>query len=454
VIGARSTIPWLAVAGAAALAVAVGVAVGQRSGSVEGYQAAALLAAVLAAGLLAAVVEPALTISAGVALTLFSGQFSQLGSPVGLDRVVLVTGIVAAVVRDLRSEEPRLRTRGIHLLLAALAVYAVLRTMFADNLHKDTLFALADYLGMIPFALFWVAPAAFPTARERRILLTTLVGVGIYLGITAVLETTGPSALVFPGYIVDQSVGIHFGRARGPFVEAAGNGIALYLCAVAAAVAIPQWRRRWILYVALALCATGMLLTLTRQVWLAGIVATGIAMLSRRQLRTLLIPGAVVGAIGVIALVAFVPGLQERADSRLNDRRPVWDRLNSNDAALRMIGERPLDGFGWYTFADSSVPYYRLAADRPLTTVERPHNVILSYAAELGLIATVAWAVALALAVGGGLRRRGPPDLDDWRIGLVAVACAWLVVANFTPMTYAFPHALLWLWAGIAWSRT
>jgi putative inorganic carbon (hco3(-)) transporter len=400
------------------------------------------------------VVEPALTISVGIALTIFSGQFSQVGSPVGLDRVVLVTGIVAAVVRDLRSEEPRLRTRGVHLWLAALAVYAVMRTMFADNLHKDTVFALADYLGMIPFALFWVAPAAFPTARERRILLTTLVGVGIYLGITAVLETTGPGALVFPGYIVDQSVGIHFGRARGPFVEAAGNGVALYMCAVAAAVAIPQWRRRWILYVALALCATGMVLTLTRQVWLAGIVATGIAMLSHPHLRRLLIPAAVAGAIGVVAVMSFVPGLQERADSRLNDRRPVWDRLNSNGAALRMIGERPLDGFGWYRFAERSIPYYRLAADRPLTTVQRPHNVILSYAAELGLIAAVVWAVALAVAVGGGLRRRGPPELDHWRVGLVAVACAWLVVANFTPMTYAFPHALLWLWAGLTWSRT
>ena len=51
------------------------------------------------------------------------------------------------------------------------------------------------------------------------------------------LETRGPaSALVFPRYIVDPSVGLHFGRARGPFVEAAANGLAMCICAVAAAL--------------------------------------------------------------------------------------------------------------------------------------------------------------------------------------------------------------------------
>ena len=58
------------------------------------------------------------------------------------------------------------------------------------------------------------------------------------------------------------------------------------------------------------------------------------------------------------------------------------------------------------------------------------------------------------IAIGGGLLRRGPPDLVVWRGGLIAIAAAWLVVANFTPMSYAFCHSLMWLWAGICWSRT
>ena len=40
------------------------------------------------------------------------------------------------------------------------------------------------------------------------------------------------------------------------------------------------------------------------------------------------------------------------------------------------------------------------------------------------------------------------------RTGLIAVACGWVVVANLTPMNYAFCHSLFWLWLGLTRSRT
>jgi O-antigen ligase len=198
----------------------------------------------------------------------------------------------------------------------------------------------------------------------------------------------------------------------------------------------------------------GIVFTLTRQVWLAAVAGSVVTMASRRELRRWLIPAAVAGAVGVLGLFLAVPGFSARADNRLNDERPVWDRLNSDEATLRMIGERPLLGFGWGTFPARSFDYYRLANDRPLTTVGKPHNVFLGNGAELGALVLLAWIAALAIAVGGGVRRRGPPELDRWRTGLIAIAVAWLVVANFTPMGYAFCHSVLWLWAGICWSRT
>jgi O-antigen ligase len=343
----------------------------------------------------------------------------------------------------------------VHLVLAALVAYAGASAVFATTLTRnEPFFALLDYLGIIPFLLFLVAPAAFPTRRERALLLGTLAGTGLYLGVTAILETVGPAWLVFPRYIMDPGVGIHFGRARGPFVEAAGDGLAMIFCGVAAAVAFAGRRHRLLALIALAACAVGIVFTLTRQIWLAAIVATLMTMVARRGLRVWLVPTAFAGALAVAAIFSFVPGFSGRADSRLADRNPVWDRLNSDEATLRMIGERPIQGFGWYSFAERGRPYYRLAPDRPLTTVGRPHNVFLAYGAELGVPATLAWIAALLVAIGGGLRRRGPPDLDRWRAGLVTVACAWFVVANFTPMGYAFDHAVLWLWAGLCWSRT
>jgi putative inorganic carbon (hco3(-)) transporter len=272
--------------------------------------------------------------------------------------------------------------------------------------------------------------------------------------VIALLETVGPKSLVFPRYIENPGIGIHFGRARGPFVEAAANGLALIICGVAATIALVRWRNKLLPLAVLLLCAAGAVFTLTRQIWLAAVVATVVAMLSRRELRILLVPAAALAAMSVFALFAFVPGFSGKAHSRADDERPVWDRLNSNDAAERMILARPITGFGWATFGVKGLQFYRQAADRPLTVVARPHNVLLANGAELGVPMTLVWLASLGVAVLGGLRRRGPPDLDDWRTGLVAVAVAWFVVANFTPMNYAFCHAALWLWAGLTWSRT
>jgi putative inorganic carbon (hco3(-)) transporter len=455
VTATRISTLWAAAAATAALCAAAAVGVGQSRGAADGFLASAGVVVAVGGIVAVALVAPAVTISAGIALEVFSGQFSHLGSPIGLDRVVLVAGIVAAVVRDLRSDAPRLRVSGVHVLLLAISVYGLMSALFAHQLVNNAVFGLLDYLGFIPFALFFVAPAAFPSERERRVLLGTLVGVGLYLGITAVLETTGPSSLIFPRYVADPSVGLHFGRARGPFVEAAGNGLALYGCAVAAAIALRQWRRaRWVPLLALVLCIFGVIFCLTRQVWVAAVLGTAVGMFARRELRAWLIPAALAALLAIGAAFALVPGFGTRADSRVNSQRPVWDRLNSDDAALRMIGDEPLLGHGWYTFGGESLNYYRQAPDRPVTTVGRVHNVFLSYAVELGVLVLTAWVIAIALALMGGLRRRGPPDLDDWRSGLIAFAVAWAVVANFTPMGYAFVHSLLWLFAGMTWSRT
>jgi len=447
---------WPALAVAAALAVAVAVAVAGRDGPADGFLVLTLLAAAAGGAVLVLAVEPAITICAGLVLSVCSGHFGSLHSPIGVDRVVLVAGIGAVIVHELRSPTPRLRVRGIDLLLAAIAAYATVSALYAGTLRSnEPFFALLDYLGIIPFLLFWTAPAAFATPRQRRMLLTTLVGLGIYLGATAVLETVGPRALVWPRYILDPSVGLHADRARGPFAEAAADGLAMVFCAIAAAVALAGRPRRWPWpALAIGLCAVGVVFTLTRQIWLAATIAGAAAMLTERRLRPWLVPAAVVAGAGVLLIFSVVPGFESRADSRLNSRSPLWDRLNSNAATVRMIGERPLLGFGWGTFPSRGLSYYRLAPDRPLTTVALPHNVFLANGSELGVLAVLAWVAALAIAVGNGLRRRGPPELDRWRGGLVAVALAWLVVANFTPMGYAFCHSLLWLWAGICWSRT
>ncbi|MDA0139645.1 O-antigen ligase family protein [Solirubrobacter deserti] len=440
-------------AGVLCLAVAAGV----RSGPADGFLVLAGLAALTGGVALAAWLSPALTISAGLILSLASGRFGDLGSPIGLDRVVIVAGVLAVVVRELRSPTARLRVRGIDLWLAGILLIAAVSAYFAGTWRQNgPFFALVDNLGVVPFLLFWVAPAAFGTPRERRLLLCVLTGVGAYLGITALAETLNWNWAIFPRYILDPTVGLHYGRARGPFAEAAANGLSMFFCAVAAAVLLATDKRRHVLLATvIGLCGVGIVFALTRQVWLAAGLGTLIAMLAQRRLRVWVLPTFAAAGVAVFVIFATVPGFNSRAEDRVRDQRPVWDRLNSNAATWRMLAERPLTGYGWGGYRENINTFFRLAPDRAWTgAVSRPHNVFLANGAELGALVLVAWIAALAIAIGGALRRRGPPDLGVWRAGLIAVAIGWLVVANFTPMYYAFCHSVLWLWAGICWSRT
>jgi putative inorganic carbon (HCO3(-)) transporter len=404
-------------------------------------------------------VEPAWPLSLGIAATIFGGYWSQVGSPLPLDRVLFGIGLFSLILRarspaDVLGRKPS----GIHLLLVCAALYAISSAIFAGTIgNRTATFTLLDRFGIVPFILFAVAPAAFPDQRRRRILLGMLTVVGAYLAYTSIFGWLGPRSLVIPNYIVDPSIGIHADRARGPFAEAGADGLALFECGVAAIMLRAMKIDRRISLAAtavIAACALSIVLTLTRAIWVGSSVALVVTLLATRETRRYFVPATVAGLAMVIAALAVVPGFSSEASSRTNDQRPIWDRNNINNAALRMVEERPLLGFGWFTFQTRSIDYIRLGPDYPITGANvQEHNVFLSNAAELGLIGTLLWGTALAIAVGGAILRRGPPELVWWRIGLVAIATQWFVVANFVPLYFAFSNALLWLWAGVTSAR-
>lgn len=454
----RGAGPLVAVAAAALLAAwaavfALGVAHGETS--VDAYERAALALAAIPVAVVAVLVRPAYLFSAGLALAIFNSHWGDLHLGIALDRVALAGAVVSVLWRERRSG--LLTTRPIDWLLMVVALYAFVSAVVGGTLDiPDAKFALIDRLGLLPFLLFFAAPLAFRDARDRQVLLVTLVAMGAYLGLIAFFETVGPKALILPHYINDPDVGIHYGRARGPFTESVADGISMFACAVAASMAMVVWRERRARTIAGAvalLCALGILFTVTRGAWLCAIGGASVALLFARETRRVFLPVAGLGVLTVIVAFAVVPGLQARADRRTNDQQPIYDRRNSNDAALRMIDARPAFGFGWGHFELDSQDYFRQAPDYPLTLkVRNVHNVYLANAVELGLIGTGLWLLALALAFGRGIFQRGPPALRPWRIGLLAITVSYLIVAMTTPLGYALPTLLLWTWAGVCWA--
>jgi putative inorganic carbon (HCO3(-)) transporter len=421
------------------------------------WLAVAGFVALVALAFLAWRISPAYIFATAVVLSPISGNWQALGvpGPLALDRLLLVAAIAVTLLREIaRRHDSKLRLEPIHWLLAAVLAYAVVSAAAAGTvLESDSFFRLLQIYGALPFLTFLVAPLVFRDSRDRQILLVAFVGLGAYLGLTALFETVHLNALVFPKYILDPNVGTHFDRARGPFVEAVTNGMGLFTCAVAAAVAFVGWKepaRRLLAGSVTLICLFGTFLTLQRSVWLATVLATAVVIGTTRELRRFALPLVGAAAAMLVCGLLFIPGLASHAEQRKNDDGTVWDRENANRAALNMVDARPLFGFGWGEYDKQGSEYFELSSDHPLSQTA-VHNLFLGLAAELGLIGVTLWVCGFLFGIGGAILARPPPELKAWRIGLIAIATFYLVVVNFVPPV-VFPNLIVWLWAGIVWA--
>jgi putative inorganic carbon (HCO3(-)) transporter len=287
-------------------------------------------------------------------------------------------------------------------------------------------------------------------------LLRVLVCMGLYLGATAIFEMVGPHALVFPRFIMDPNVGIQFGRARGPFTESEADGLAMCQCGFAAAYAVFRLPGRWkaVSVITVGLCAIGILLTLTRSVWIGTALGVVVVCLLTPALRKFLLPLAAAFAVVIVVALAVLPGVRGSADARAGTVRSVWDRQNTDTAAIRIVEEHPLAGVGWLRFLYVNQNYVRQARGYPITNIGiEVHNVTLGRAAELGLPGAGLWIFAvLAGPCLVFIRRRPGGDLDGWAIVAMGGTCCWLIAINLSPVPYPLPNLLVWLLSGLALS--
>ncbi|MGC4006158.1 MAG: hypothetical protein QM811_24790 [Pirellulales bacterium] len=67
---------------------------------------------------------------------------------------------------------------------------------------------------LYPTFLYVMARQTVLTERRVMVVHGFLLGFGLYLGFTGVMEIAKQWWAVFPGYIADETVGLHYGRAR------------------------------------------------------------------------------------------------------------------------------------------------------------------------------------------------------------------------------------------------
>jgi putative inorganic carbon (hco3(-)) transporter len=414
------------------------------------------LAAVASLGVVLLRASATWMIASGLCFTVFAGHWDQLGLPIGLDRLLIAAGLFSLLLGvERRNRVLAVRFRSEHAVMLVLSAYATISALIAGTLFSeaDGAFALLDRLSVTGFILFTVSPLVFHDRRSRNALLVCLVVLGAFLGYNGIVEGFGAKQLAFPRYIDNPDIGIHYERARGPILESAGFGLALFQCAVAAVVAERTWTKHWARLAAGLVafsCLLGTLFTLTRAVWIGVGVGLLAVMIANRDWRRRLLPAVSVAVVVLIGILTFSSGIESQVEERSGNAGPIWDRINLVDASIRAVEEQPLFGIGWRRFRFDGAEYLRQLPDIPQQGAGLDvHNAVLSHAAELGMVGATLWLAVVAMTIGRAVVTRPRPELADWHAGLIAMAGQWAVVAMSTPFSYTFSFAIIWAWSGV-----
>ena len=115
-------------------------------------------------------VDLSVLVVVGLFLQLFSGNWSLMDIPLPLDRVVLAVALIVLVLKGARwVSTRRLVLRPLHLALLCAATWAVASGIIAGTIFGHLgFYSLLDRFGIVPFAMFTLAPLIFGSAETAQ----------------------------------------------------------------------------------------------------------------------------------------------------------------------------------------------------------------------------------------------------------------------------------------------
>jgi O-antigen ligase len=390
----------------------------------------------------------------------------ELGSiPLTLDRLILPILVAAYVIQTrLGRTDPKPIARTEIVMWLFLALLATSGTVVSwEGIPGEpwsNVFRLwSGYLA--PMLVYWIVRQSALDRRQLSVLYATLVILGVYLGLTGLLEVSKQWWGVFPAFIADPKLGIHFGRARGPMIHAVSYGLYVGICLLAAG--LYRWRfgrfGRLALLLLLPLMLGGLICSFTRSVWmgfgLALAVVAAVALRGRWRIGVLggmATAALLMGAMQFEALKAF-----QREDSAADSRKSVEMRGAFTYVSWQMFRDRPLLGFGFGQFYSAKLPYL---SDRNTDLVLEDirdyvhHNTFLSLLTETGLLGLSMYLVVLGGWARAAWQLARHCQAPDWAraqgilmLGALAIYC---VQGLFHELTYTpIDHGLIFLLAGV-----
>jgi O-antigen ligase len=329
--------------------------------------------------------------------------------------------------------------------LFLLALYAPLTQPF--NVQTWSLFAAKFF---VPFTLFHLACLVFTNERSVRHFEIFCLLVLAYLTFISIASLLGTTSLIFPKYILDEGLGIHSDRARGPFLQAVANGVTLNVLGL---LALDYWRRgrlRGPLALLLALVPLAVLATMTRAVWLsfsASIMAVLFLTHSVRVKKAC--AGLVIAtAIGTVFALSMA-GCRVALEDRLQERSPVEFRVSIYQVGWEMAMDKPWFGWGQNQMPEEIAK--RMSDYRPDTYCA--HNTYLEVLVEHGLVGLTLYIWMIVGLFRLALRPKNPIstsniDADSRQLWIILLG-VYLLNASFVVINYQFVNALFFTMAGI-----
>jgi putative inorganic carbon (hco3(-)) transporter len=373
-----------------------------------------------------------------------------------IDRVAFVLLLVGVVGRGMVRRQPLLPMERATWPMVGLTLLALV-SVASQPFDHETWSLLAAKL-IVPFTLFHLAGPVFDEERQFRQFEIFALIVLAYLCFTAIAFLADAKSLIFPQFILDESLGHHADRARGPFLQAVANGVSLNLLGLLALHA--YWRgsvRGVKVILLLASVPVAVLATMTRAVWLsfAGSALAVICLSGTRLSGSRLLWRAALGLVAMaglgVAIIFFSPDLGGALADRLEERGPVDYRQAVYAGGWDMFLQRPLTGWGFHRMP-AELPrhvsgYY---SEKELY----PHNTYLELLVEHGVLglALYLWLMWELWRLGSGAiptgERHGFLDAQFHRLWPLLLAVYW-VNAAMVVMSYQFVNGLLFTMAGM-----
>lgn len=245
-----------------------------------------------------------------------------------------------------------------------------------------------------PFLVFIFVKQYLVSDRDIFWIVTVLFALGSYIAVTAFFEFFDLRQFVFPRYINDPTVWLHYERARGPFLNGAYNGTAMLIgCACGVHLLHHTSGIRRVCIGLLLLCfVPAVFFTQTRAVYVGFFILA--ALLTARyatgypKWKLYAMPAAV----ALVLLLAFSPRLasEDRRAGGVMQAIEVEQRLGLMKRSTLMFFDRPFFGVGLAQFIPASLKEYQgkvafFASNEALAQ----HNHLLGMLVELGLAGTM-----------------------------------------------------------------